>query len=91
MDIQPIRNDANHRRALRELSAFFDHEFGPGTPDDDRFEVLLTLVEAYEVPSEDARALLQPQARGQIWISLRWRRPSSRPRYGSPTTHNSSV
>lgn len=48
MDIQPIRNNADHRRALRELSAFFDHEPAPGTPDGDRFEVLLTLVEAYE-------------------------------------------
>jgi HTH-type transcriptional regulator / antitoxin HigA len=48
MDIQPIRSDADHRRALRELSAFFDNEPEPGTPDGDRFDVLLTLVEAYE-------------------------------------------
>lgn len=48
MDIQPIRNDTDHRRALRELSRFFDNEPAPGTPDGDRFEVLLTLVEAYE-------------------------------------------
>ncbi len=48
MDIQPIRSDADHRRALRELSTFFDHEPEPGTPDGDRFDVLLTLVEAYE-------------------------------------------
>jgi HTH-type transcriptional regulator/antitoxin HigA len=48
MDIHPIRNDADHRRALRQLSAFFDNEPKPGTSDGDRFDVLLTLVEAYE-------------------------------------------
>lgn len=48
MDIQPIRTEADHRRALRELSAYFEHEPEPGTPDGDRFDVLLTLVEAYE-------------------------------------------
>lgn len=48
MDIQPIRTEADHRRALRELSAYFEREPEPGTPDGDRFDVLLTLVEAYE-------------------------------------------
>lgn len=48
MEIQPIRNDTDHRRALRELSAFFDREPEPGTPEGDRFDVLLTLVEAHE-------------------------------------------
>jgi len=48
MDIRPIRNDADYKAALRELSAGFDHEPEPGTPEGDRFEVLLMLVEAYE-------------------------------------------
>lgn len=48
MDIRPIRTDADYRSALREVSVFFDHEPEPGTPEGDRFEVLLTLVEAYE-------------------------------------------
>jgi len=48
MDIRPIRNEADHRAALRVLSAYFDDEPDPGTPDGDRFEVLLTLVEDYE-------------------------------------------
>jgi HTH-type transcriptional regulator/antitoxin HigA len=48
MDIHPIHTDADYKAALREVSAYFDSEPEPGTPDGDRFEVLLTLVEAYE-------------------------------------------
>jgi HTH-type transcriptional regulator/antitoxin HigA len=48
MDIRPIRTEDDYRAALREISAFFDHEPEPGSSDGDRFEVLLTLVEAYE-------------------------------------------
>ena len=48
MDIHPIHTEADYESALRELSAYFDNEPSPGTPDGDRFDVLLTLVEAYE-------------------------------------------
>ena len=48
MEIRPIRNEEDYRAAMRQVSAFFDREPEPGTPDGDRFEVLLTLVEAYE-------------------------------------------
>lgn len=48
MNIQPIRNDDDYRAALRELSAFFDNTPEPGSPEGDRFEVMLTLVEAFE-------------------------------------------
>jgi HTH-type transcriptional regulator/antitoxin HigA len=33
---------------MREISVYFDNEPTPDTPDGDRFEILLTLVEAYE-------------------------------------------
>jgi HTH-type transcriptional regulator/antitoxin HigA len=46
--LRPIRTDDDHRAALHELSAFFDNQPEPGTPEGDRFEVLLTLVESYE-------------------------------------------
>ena len=49
MEIQPIRSDDDYRVALREVSIFFDNEPEPGSPEGDRFEVLLTLVEAYEI------------------------------------------
>ena len=48
MDIRPIHTDDDYKNALRKVSACFDNEPTPGTPDGDRFEILLTLVEAYE-------------------------------------------
>lgn len=48
MEIKPIHNEADHKAALHRLSSYFDNEPEPGTPDGDHFEVLLTLVEAYE-------------------------------------------
>ena len=48
MNIHPIRTKADYKRALREVSAYFDDEPEPGSADGDRFEILTTLVEAYE-------------------------------------------
>ncbi len=48
MDIRPIRTQADYEAALAEVSPLFDNEPEPGTPQGDRFEVLATLIEAYE-------------------------------------------
>lgn len=50
MNIHPIRTEDDYRAALAELSAYFnaEPEPEPGTEDGDRFEILATLVEAYE-------------------------------------------
>ncbi|PXX95128.1 helix-turn-helix domain-containing protein [Halomonas sp. LBP4] len=48
MNIRPIRTEDDYLAALREVSAYFDNEPEPGTEEGDRFEILLTLVEAYE-------------------------------------------
>ena len=48
MEIRPIHNEADYKAAMREVSAFFENEPEPESPEGDRFEVLLTLVEAYE-------------------------------------------
>jgi HTH-type transcriptional regulator/antitoxin HigA len=48
MNIHPIRTDEDYKVALRDVSAYFDSEPVPGSADGDRFEILLTLVEAYE-------------------------------------------
>lgn len=48
MEIRPIKTDKDYKAALREVSAFFDNEPVPGSVEGDRFEVLITLVEAYE-------------------------------------------
>jgi HTH-type transcriptional regulator/antitoxin HigA len=49
MNIHPIRTRKDYNAALRELSAYFDNEPESGSEDGDRFEILATLVEAYEV------------------------------------------
>ncbi len=48
MEIHPIRTEEDYKAALREVAIYFDNEPEPGTQDGDRFEILLTLVEAYE-------------------------------------------
>lgn len=48
MNIHPIHTESDYKAALQELSAYFDNEPEPGTEDGDRFEILATLVEAYE-------------------------------------------
>lgn len=48
MDICPIRTQDDYQAALREVSAYFDNEPVPGTEEGDRFEILMTLVEAFE-------------------------------------------
>nr|WP_242481240.1 transcriptional regulator [Rubrivivax gelatinosus] len=48
MEIKPIRTEADYRAALKAASALFDSPPQPGTPEGDRFEVLLMLLNAYE-------------------------------------------
>ena len=48
MEIRPIHTKKDYQAALREVSAFFENEPKRGSPAGDKFEVLLTLVEAYE-------------------------------------------
>ena len=46
MDIKPIHTEADHRAALEEIERLWDA--AQGTPDFEKFEVLATLVDAYE-------------------------------------------
>ncbi|MDP2903355.1 MAG: transcriptional regulator [Methylovulum sp.] len=48
MEIRPIHTEDDYKAVMRELSAYFENEPEPHTPAGDRFEILLTLVEAYE-------------------------------------------
>ncbi|MBS0316774.1 MAG: transcriptional regulator [Proteobacteria bacterium] len=48
MDIRPIHTKADHKAALKEISALMDSDPGPGTPEGDRLDILATLVQAYE-------------------------------------------
>lgn len=46
MEIKPIKNEDDYRKALAEIDRLFDAE--PDTAEGDRLDVLATLVEAYE-------------------------------------------
>jgi HTH-type transcriptional regulator/antitoxin HigA len=46
MDLRPIRTDQDHRQALAQVEKLWGAR--EGTPDGDRLDVLVTLIEAYE-------------------------------------------
>jgi HTH-type transcriptional regulator/antitoxin HigA len=46
MNLKPIKDDAGHEAALREIERLWGA--AEGTPEGDRLEILTTLVEAYE-------------------------------------------
>ena len=46
MDVKPIRTEADHEAALREIQRLW--EAPHGSPEGDKLEVLVMLVEAYE-------------------------------------------
>jgi len=46
MDLRPIESEEDYRTALQEIESLMMAE--PGTPEGERLDVLVTLVEAYE-------------------------------------------
>jgi HTH-type transcriptional regulator/antitoxin HigA len=46
MEIKPIKNERDYRKALKEIDGLMDAR--PNTPQGDRLDVLVTLVEAWE-------------------------------------------
>ncbi|NJL88396.1 MAG: transcriptional regulator [Coleofasciculaceae cyanobacterium SM2_1_6] len=46
MEIRPIRTHTDYQQALQEIELLFD--VAPSTPEQDRLDILSTLVEAYE-------------------------------------------
>ena len=48
MDIRPINTEEDYNVVMREISSYFENEPELGTEEGSRFEILLTLVEAYE-------------------------------------------
>ena len=62
MEIRPIRTKADYRAALKEVDRLWEAE--PGTPEGDRVDVLVTLIEAYEakhhpIPAPDPIAAIE--------------------------------
>lgn len=48
MQIRPIHTDQDYRAALKQVSVLFDNEPEPGTAEGDYFDMMVTLIEAYE-------------------------------------------
>jgi HTH-type transcriptional regulator/antitoxin HigA len=46
MEIKPIKTEADYRAAMEEVERLFDA--APDTPEGDRLEMLITLIEVYE-------------------------------------------
>ena len=46
MDIKPIKTDADYQAALKEIQSLM--MAGPDTPEGDKLDVMVTLIEAYE-------------------------------------------
>jgi len=71
MDIRPIRNQRDHAQALREVERLWGAR--SGTPEADKLEILVTLVDAYEAKHHpidppdpiDAIRFRMEQMRGQ--------------------------
>ena len=47
MDIRPIRTEADYREALAMIDSLWE-KAEPGTPEGDKCDVLITLVQVYE-------------------------------------------
>ena len=75
MDIHPIRTEA----ALKDIETYLDREAEPGSSEADRFDVLATLIEAYERerwpidprdPVEAIRYCMEQQGRSQSDLAV---------------------
>ena len=57
----PILTEAEYKAALQELTAYYDNEPEPGTPDAERFETMQSQVEAFETDRFHAKTPAQQQ------------------------------
>lgn len=81
MTLKPIRNDQDYQAALQEIELLWDAE--PDTPESDRLEIWVTLVDAYEkghfdLPAPDPVAALE-----YFMESRGWTRKQLEPYIGS--------
>ena len=79
MDIHPIRTEADYEAALKDIETYFDREPELGSSEADRFDVLATLIEAYERerwpidprdPVEAIRYCMEQQGRSQSDLAV---------------------
>ncbi|RUZ72977.1 transcriptional regulator [Mesorhizobium sp. M7A.F.Ca.US.006.01.1.1] len=67
-NIRPIRTEADYDWAIAEITGYFENEPEVGSVDDDRFDLLATLIEAYEDEHYPIEAPSPPKPRA-------WARP----------------
>jgi HTH-type transcriptional regulator/antitoxin HigA len=48
MDIKPIRTEADYKATLKDVAALLESDPELGTPEGDRLDVLVTLIQAFE-------------------------------------------
>lgn len=48
MNINPIHTEVDYKATLKEIAALMESDPEPGTPDGDRLDILVTLVQAFE-------------------------------------------
>lgn len=48
MEVRPIRTESDYDAALKEIDHYFESEPELGSPEADRFDILATLIGAYE-------------------------------------------
>ncbi len=60
MDIRPIKTDADYQAALKEIESLM--MAAPDTPQGERLDVMVTLIEAYEAKHFPLIKLAQPEA-----------------------------
>lgn len=75
MDIRAIRDEADYDWALSEIEQYFDEEPARGSPEADRFDVLATLIAAYEAGRWNIEAP-DPVAAIQSTMELQGRKQS---------------
>ena len=59
-NIRPIKTEADYDWAIAEITKYFENEPEVGSADGDRFDVLATLIEAYEDKHYPIRILSKP-------------------------------
>jgi len=73
-NIRPVETEADYNWALKEIARYFEYEPRPGTPDGQRFKVLLGLIGNYESrhwpidapdPVDAIRSVIDTKARSQ--------------------------
>jgi HTH-type transcriptional regulator / antitoxin HigA len=61
MKVKPIRTNSDYEQALREIETLWDAK--EGTPEDERLDALVTLVDAYENEHFPIDAPVEPQTK----------------------------